>query len=107
MGRAGQTDKLKANDPLYALRHSTAHVMAQAVRRLYGSQVKLAIGPPIEEGFYYDVEMPAKLTEEDLPPSPERPEIEVQVPWEVGRSVKGERELRMEVEEHLRVVREQ
>ncbi|MBI4597157.1 MAG: threonine--tRNA ligase [Candidatus Omnitrophica bacterium] len=66
MAHAGQADKLKANDPLYALRHSAAHVMAQAVRRLYGPQVKLAIGPPIEDGFYYDLDLPVKLTDEDL-----------------------------------------
>ena len=56
---------MKANDPLYALRHSAAHVMAQAVRRLY-PETKLAIGPPIEDGFYYDLDLPVKLTEEDL-----------------------------------------
>ncbi len=66
MGHAGQTGKLKAGDPLYALRHSAAHVMAQAVKRLY-PQTKLAIGPPIEDGFYYDLDLPQKLTEEDLP----------------------------------------
>ncbi len=66
MGHAGKTDELKARDPLYALRHSAAHVMAQAVRRLY-PQTKLAIGPPIEDGFYYDLDLPEKLTEEDLP----------------------------------------
>ena len=66
MGHAGQTDKLKQSDPLYALRHSAAHIMAQAVRRLY-PQAKLAIGPPIEDGFYYDLDLPVKLTEEDLP----------------------------------------
>ena len=66
MGHAGKTDELKTKDPLYALRHSAAHVMAQAVRRLY-PQVKLAIGPPIEDGFYYDLELPVQLTEEDLP----------------------------------------
>jgi threonyl-tRNA synthetase len=57
---------LKAKDPLYPLRHSAAHVMAQAVRRLY-PQAKLAIGPPIEDGFYYDLDLPVKLTDEDLP----------------------------------------
>ena len=69
MGHAGTSEVLKDQDPkLYALRHSAAHIMAQAVRRLY-PQVKLAIGPPIEDGFYYDVELPsgAVLTEEDLP----------------------------------------
>ena len=51
---------------LHALRHSAAHIMAQAIKRLY-PQVKLAIGPPIEDGFYYDVDLPVQLTEEDLP----------------------------------------
>ena len=66
MGHAGKSEELKARDPLYALRHSAAHVMAQAVRRLY-PDTKLAIGPPIEDGFYYDLDLPVKLTEEDLP----------------------------------------
>ena len=66
MGHAGKTEELKIKDPLYALRHSAAHIMAQAVRRLY-PQVKLAIGPPIEGGFYYDLDLPVKLTEADLP----------------------------------------
>ena len=66
MGHAGKTDELKAKDPLYPLRHSAAHVMAQAVRRLY-PETKLAIGPPIEDGFYYDLDLPVKLTDEDLP----------------------------------------
>ena len=66
MGHAGKSEELKAKDPLYALRHSAAHIMAQAVRRLY-PQTKLAIGPPIEDGFYYDLDLPVKLTEEDLP----------------------------------------
>jgi len=67
MGHAGQAEKLKASDRgLYALRHSAAHVMAQAVRRLYPG-VKLAIGPPIEDGFYYDLELPTQLTDGDLP----------------------------------------
>ncbi len=66
MGHAGQKEERKAQDPLYALRHSAAHVMAQAVRRLH-PQTKLAIGPPIEEGFYYDLDLPVKLTDEDLP----------------------------------------
>jgi threonyl-tRNA synthetase len=65
MGHAGKSHDLKATDPLYALRHSAAHVMAQAVRRLY-PQTKLAIGPPIEDGFYYDLDLPEKLTDADL-----------------------------------------
>jgi threonyl-tRNA synthetase len=44
-------------DALYVLRHSAAHLLAEAVRRLYPG-VKIAIGPPIENGFYYDFEFP-------------------------------------------------
>ena len=50
---------------LYRLRHSAAHLLAQALTELYPG-VKLAIGPPIENGFYYDVDLPAPLKEEDL-----------------------------------------
>jgi threonyl-tRNA synthetase len=53
-------------DALYVLRHSSAHLLAEAVRRLYPG-VKIAIGPPIENGFYYDFEFPEPISEEDLP----------------------------------------
>src|SRR5213075_612515 len=52
-------------DALSVLRHSTAHLLAEAVRRLYPG-VKIAIGPPIENGFYYDFEFPEPIREEDL-----------------------------------------
>ena len=52
-------------DALAVLRHSTAHLLAEAVRRLYPG-VKVAIGPPIENGFYYDFDFPEPLREEDL-----------------------------------------
>jgi threonyl-tRNA synthetase len=51
--------------PLSTLRHSTAHVMAQAVKRLW-PEVKLAIGPAIEDGFYYDFLKAEPFTPEDL-----------------------------------------
>ena len=50
---------------LYKLRHSAAHLMAQAVSELYPG-AKLAIGPPIENGFYYDIDFVEPLREEDL-----------------------------------------
>ena len=53
-------------DPLYDLRHSTAHLMAQAIGELFPG-VKFAIGPPIEDGFYYDFDLTQPLKEEDLP----------------------------------------
>src|SRR5918994_106357 len=52
-------------DALFVLRHSAAHLLAEAVRRLYPG-VKVAIGPPIENGFYYDFEFPEPIREEDL-----------------------------------------
>ncbi len=53
-------------DALAVLRHSSAHLLAEAVRRLYPG-VKIAIGPPIENGFYYDFEFPEPISESDLP----------------------------------------
>ncbi|MFH1131281.1 MAG: threonine--tRNA ligase [Pseudomonadota bacterium] len=50
---------------LARLRHSTAHVMADAVKRLF-PEAKIAIGPPIETGFYYDFDVPEPFSEEDL-----------------------------------------
>ena len=52
--------------PLEALRHSVSHIMADAVLRIF-PEAKVAIGPPIEHGFYYDFELPRPLNEEDLP----------------------------------------
>ena len=52
-------------EPLPTLRHSTSHVMAQAVKRLF-PQVKVAIGPAIEDGFYYDFSKDTPFTPEDL-----------------------------------------
>ena len=51
---------------LYRLRHSSAHVMAQAVVEMFPGEAKVAIGPPIAEGFYYDFDLPRSLTPEDL-----------------------------------------
>jgi threonyl-tRNA synthetase len=51
----------------WALRHTASHILAQAVKRLYkSSKVQLAIGPAIENGFYYDFDIDKQLTEEDL-----------------------------------------
>ena len=60
---AGETDC--APEPLPTLRHSTAHLMAQAVKQIF-PEVKVAIGPAIEDGFYYDFAKPAPFTPEDL-----------------------------------------
>ena len=69
-------------DALAVLRHSSAHLLAEAVRRLYPG-VKIAIGPPIENGFYYDFEFPEPIHEEDL----ERIEEEIKRELERGARV--------------------
>ena len=67
-------------DALSVLRHSSAHLLAEAVRRLYPG-VKVAIGPPIENGFYYDFEFPEPITDADL----ERIEAEIKRELKEGR----------------------
>jgi threonyl-tRNA synthetase len=68
-------------DALWVLRHSAAHLLAEAARRLYPG-TKVAIGPPIENGFYYDFEFPEPVGEEAL----ERLEAEIRREIEEGRS---------------------
>ncbi|WP_419874406.1 threonine--tRNA ligase [Candidatus Pristimantibacillus sp. PTI5] len=58
---------VESADGLEVYRHSTAHLLAQAIKRIYGNaNVKLGIGPVIEDGFYYDIDMEQSLTPEDL-----------------------------------------
>ena len=54
------------DEALEILRHSTAHLIAQAVKRLF-PDAKLGVGPVIEGGFYYDIDSPTPITAEDLP----------------------------------------
>src|SRR5437667_3394824 len=68
-------------DALAVLRHSSAHLLAEAVRRLYPG-VKVAIGPPIENGFYYDFDFPEPISDADLP----RIEDEINRELKAGRS---------------------
>jgi len=79
------TDK----DPegLAVLRHSTAHVLAQALRRIYGDGLQYTIGPVIENGFYYDFEFPAgvKVTAEDLPKIEKEMEAIIAADYKFGR----------------------
>ncbi|MBP5200601.1 MAG: threonine--tRNA ligase [Schwartzia sp.] len=53
-------------DGRWAFRHTASHIMAQAIQHLYGEKVQFAIGPAIENGFYYDIDMEKRLTDEDL-----------------------------------------
>ena len=68
----GETIELKLlttrdRESLDVLRHSTAHIMARAIMRIYPG-VKLAFGPTTTNGFYYDVDIPGKhLSEDDFP----------------------------------------
>ncbi|GIN86838.1 threonine--tRNA ligase 1 [Heyndrickxia sporothermodurans] len=73
-------------DALEILRHSTAHLMAQAIRRIYGN-VKLGVGPVIEDGFYYDMDLEVSITPDDLP--------------------KIEKEMKKIISENLEVVRKE
>src|SRR3972149_592318 len=62
---AAHNSEIDEQSQLYRIRHSTAHVMAEAVLQLF-PQAKIAIGPTIEDGFYYDFDLPRALTPENL-----------------------------------------
>src|SRR6266704_5884152 len=64
-GDAVEPVGIASDDGRYILRHSAAHVMAQAVQELF-PQAKLGIGPPVENGFYYDFDVPAPFGPDDL-----------------------------------------
>ena len=63
--RRSRRSRRRTDDGLHVLRHSTAHVLAQAVCDLYPG-TKYAIGPAIDDGFYYDFELPEPLVADDL-----------------------------------------
>lgn len=67
--RLDKTGKTKGDhdvDALYLLRHSAAHVMAEAISRLY-PEALLAYGPPLDNGFYYDIALEKPISSEDFP----------------------------------------
>jgi threonyl-tRNA synthetase len=68
MNGGGEFEVVTGDSPegLEVLRHSTAHAMAQAILELYPGS-KLTIGPPIEDGFFYDIEVAGRITDDDLP----------------------------------------
>ena len=57
---------MKSDEGLHILRHSSAHIMAQAVKELFGQNVKVAIGPAIEDGYYYDFDREISFTPDDF-----------------------------------------
>ena len=59
-------EHLSTDERLHRLRHSAAHIMAEAVLEMF-PEAKIGIGPPIDTGFYYDFTLPRALTPEDLP----------------------------------------
>ncbi|OVE76557.1 threonine--tRNA ligase [bacterium F11] len=65
MKTAPKPQQLDKDDYLHKLRHTTAHILAEAVLQLYPG-TKLTIGPPTEDGFYYDFDSSHHFTEEDL-----------------------------------------
>ena len=71
----------KNYEPLYRLRHSASHVLAQAVLDLYPG-TKLAIGPVIDEGFYYDFDSKTAFQDEDLPKIEKRFQARIMKKWE-------------------------
>ena len=66
----GSLAEVEGAEALHALRHTASHIMAQAIKHLYGGAdgkgVQLAIGPAIDNGFYYDIDTEKKITDEDL-----------------------------------------
>ena len=65
MARYAQVQEKYEESHLYKIRHSAAHIMAQAVLEMFPDG-KVTIGPPVENGFYYDFDLPRNLTPEDL-----------------------------------------
>src|SRR5918912_3597266 len=71
---------------LYKIRHSAAHIMAQAVLEMI-PEAKYTIGPPIENGFYYDFDLPRNLTPEDLQQIEKRMRQIIQGKYEFKKTV--------------------
>ncbi len=68
-------------------RHSLSHILAKAIKNLYGQEVKLAIGPAIEDGFYYDFDSPVNFSDSDIP------KIEKEMQKIINSSEKFERQV--------------
>jgi threonyl-tRNA synthetase len=95
-GDAVEPVEIGSPDGRYILRHSTAHVMAQAVQELFPHS-KLGIGPPVENGFYYDFDVPAPFTPEDLKAIEQRMRAIVKQGQLFSRRVVTESEARSEL----------
>ncbi|MCZ6678655.1 MAG: threonine--tRNA ligase [Candidatus Poribacteria bacterium] len=87
MSNPNQRSRAEKEEYLYRLRHSTAHIMAYAVQQIFPDgerSVKLAIGPPVDNEFYYDMEVPRPITPDDFPEIEKhmRAMIEADVPFQ-------------------------
>ena len=89
---------MSENEKLHKIRHSMAHVMAEAVLEKF-PQAKIAIGPAIEDGFYYDFDLPRSLVEEDLEDITERMRRIIKEGREFERRVVSREEARKLFEE--------
>ncbi len=96
---------IDSNKGIEIARHSAAHILAQAVKRLYGD-IKLGVGPVIENGFYYDMDLPGSVNVEDLP------KIEKEMKKIINENIKTERvevsreeakKLFLEMNDHLKL----
>src|SRR5258707_884246 len=98
-------EDLPADERLFRQRHSAAHVLAEAVLELF-PEGKYAIGPPIENGFYYDFALPRPLTPDDLETLEARMHVSVerdlaisgeQLPKEEARRVFADQPYKLEL----------
>lgn len=96
---------IDSNEGVEIARHSATHILAQAVKRLYGD-IKLGVGPVIENGFYYDMDLPSSVNVEDLP------KIEKEMKKIINENIKIERvevsreeakKLFLEMNDHLKL----
>src|SRR6266700_4825089 len=78
-------DRAKMTE-LERIRHSAAHVMATAILRLW-PEAQFAAGPPVENGFYYDVELPHRISPEDFPKIEEEMKREIKANHVFERTV--------------------
>jgi threonyl-tRNA synthetase len=95
----------ETEEGLEVLRHSTAHLMAQAIKRLF-KDVKLGIGPVIENGFYYDIDSPEPITADDLPKIEKEMQKIVNENLAVEREVVSREEAQKiykEIDDHLKI----
>src|SRR6185437_5518206 len=93
------------DERLYRMRHSAAHMMAKAVFDLL-PDAKIAIGPPVENGFYYDFDLPRSLTQEDLAVLEENmrgqmqqdwPFVQSEIPKEEARALFADQPYKLEI----------